>query len=1169
MASALQPKVFLAGRVAVETDGVVIDDAHFPGRQGRLLFAYLVAEQGRPVPRDELAEALWGEAPPATWEKALTVIVSKLRSLLADQGIDGTNVLTSAFGCYRLDLPQGTWIDVIVAANAASEAEAALTVDDPEKAKDAAALAESLLRQPFLPGEAGTWVEEKRRELTDIHDSALNALADAYLRSGEPQEAVKWAEQAIAIAPFRETGYRRLMEAHVAAGNGAEALRVYERCRRLLAEELGAYPSPETESVYRELLEEPSARVQTEAPQPPSRDAASLSDPEREPESAFARPALTRVRRRRIFVLLACGTIAAAAAVTTTALLHGRGGPRSAAGGSRNSRTYTSIGAHAVVAVGLSTGRVAGSTQLGASPGSIAYGQGSVWVTMPNHDSVSRIDPKTNAVEQTIGAGGGPTGIAVGGGFVWVANSLAGTVSQIDPQTNGGQVVGIVAVGNGPTAVAYGLDGVWVANSVDRTVVRIDPRTGATGRPIPVDAGADAIAVGDGAVWATSQAAGVLSRIDPAVRRVTARINVGNGPVAVAVGPGAVWVANSRDATVSRIDPATDMVTPIQVGEGPSGVAVAPDGRSVWVSNELAGTLSQIDPALNRVVKTQTVGDLPQGVAVGAATMYVAVRGASGAHRGGTLTVAVANPSGTYDVGLPKSLDPANGYTAWELLTLTNDGLVGYGRSGGAESSRVVPDLALTLPAVSDGGRTYTFQLRPGIRYSTGDLVRPADVRRGIERALIVGGGTLPGSYLVGIVGAKGCVTRPKHCDLSRGIVADPSSDTVTFHLTVPDPDFLYKLALPIADALPADTPLEPRLPLPATGPYKIAGYDVERGVVRLVRNSQFQLWSAAAQPAGFPDRIVERFGYTGESAVRAVERGTADITADGPDQTWSPALASTLRTRYSSRLYRAAAIGTTAVWLNTRLHPFDDLRVRQALNYAVDRNHLIELAGGAGVAQVGCQVLSPNTDGYRRYCPYTLHPNPAGSYNGPNPARARQLVAASGTKGQSITVWFYDIPIGRRNGAYLVSVLRSLGYKARLRTVPHTGSTWRPNRQAGVGGWGNNYPSPNNFFSPLFTCRSYDPARPSENANVAAFCSGRIDAEIARARALQSSDPSAASRLWSTIDRQITDQALWVVIRTQLAPDFVSRRTGNYTYCYLSGQTGSAAACLDQLWVR
>ena len=106
---------------------MVIDEGRFPGRQGRLLFAYLVAEQGRAVPRDELAEALWGDAPPATWDKALTVLVSKLRAVLSDGGIDGTGALTGAFGCYRLELPAGSWVDIVEAARAADEAETALS----------------------------------------------------------------------------------------------------------------------------------------------------------------------------------------------------------------------------------------------------------------------------------------------------------------------------------------------------------------------------------------------------------------------------------------------------------------------------------------------------------------------------------------------------------------------------------------------------------------------------------------------------------------------------------------------------------------------------------------------------------------------------------------------------------------------------------------------------------------------------------------------------------------------------------------------------------------------------------------------------------------------------------------------------------------------------------
>jgi YVTN family beta-propeller protein len=1147
MASGPQLKVFLAGRVAVEANGHAIDEARFPGRQGRLLFAYLVAEQGRPVPRDELAEALWGEAPPVTWDKALTVIASKLRALLVDGGIDGASALTAAFGCYRLDLPEGTWVDVIVAASAGQEAEAALAAGDVKKAKDTAALAASLVRLPFLPGDDGSWVEAKRRELAEVRARALSVLADACLLSGDAAEAAKWAEQTVALEPFRETGYRRLMEAHVAAGNRAEALQVYERCRRLLAEELGAYPSPETESIYRDLLEGPSAHG----------DAATARETPPAPVGIEGRRNSLHGRGRLLALAAAVLGVALVLAVALFNLV----------GGSGRTPAATSVGANAVAAVDSSSGRPVGSAPLDASPSAIAYGRGSVWVTMPNQNSVARIDPTTSTVQQTIGAGNGPTGIAVGDGFVWVANSLDGTVWQIDPQANGGQVVAKIAVGNGPTGVAYGLGRVWVANSVDRTVERIDPLTGKPGKPISVDAGADAIAVGDGAVWVTSKSGGVVSRIDPRSGSVTP-INVGNGPVAVAAGPGAVWVANSQDATVSRIDPATNRVIgTVTVGEGPSGVAVAPGANSVWVSNALSGTLSRIDSAVGKVVKNVAVGDLPQAVAASSGTTYAAVQGSGSAHRGGTLTIAVANPVGAYGQGFTKALDPAIGYTELEVLTLTNDGLVGYARTGGAESYRVVADLAVALPTVSDGGRTYAFQLRPGIHYSTGALVRPADVRRGIQRSLLALG---PGSSFAGIVGAARCVAVPKRCDLSKGIVADPALNTVTFHLDAPDPDFLYKMALPSADVVPANTPLDAKPPFPATGPYEIAEYDAKRGVIVLVRNPRFHLWSAAAQPDGFPDRIVERFGYTGESAVRAVERGTADITSNGFDQTWSPTLAASLRRRYSSRLYSAAIVSTTAVWLNTRVAPFDELRVRQALNYAVDRNHLVDLAGGPGLARAGCQLLPPNTDGYRRYCPYTLHPNRAGIYNGPDLATARRLVAASGTEGQSVTVWFYDIPIGRRNSAYLVSVLRRLGYKAHGRLLPHDGrSTWRPGRQAGVSGLGAIYPSANAFFSAELTCRSYDPARPDLNLNPAGFCNRRIDAEIARARALQISDPLAASELWSTIDHEITLQAPWVVIRTQLAPDFLSRRTGNYTYCYLASQSGATGACIDQLWVR
>ena len=143
------------------------------------------------------------------------------------------------------------------------------------------------------------------------------------------------------------------------------------------------------------------------------------------------------------------------------------------------------------------------------------------------------------------------------------------------------------------------------------------------------------------------------------------------------------------------------------------------------------------------------------------------------------------------------------------MLSLTNDGLVGYRRVTGLAGDELVPDLATGLPVLTDGGRTYTFRLRADIRYSTGALVRPEDFRRAIERVLVINKRENPfiPPFYAGIVGASQCERSPGPCNLAQGIVADGAADTVTFHLTAPDPDFLYKLAFSWAYAVPAARP--------------------------------------------------------------------------------------------------------------------------------------------------------------------------------------------------------------------------------------------------------------------------------------------------------------------------------------------------------------------------
>jgi len=178
------------------------------------------------VPRGELADLLWDDELPATWDKALRVLMTKLRALLEECGIDGSKALTSAFGCYKLSLPAGAWIDVEAAAEALERAEAELAVGDLREATLQATASAALARRVFLPGEDGPWVEEKRRDLRDLLVRSLECLRDASLAAGDPTEAVRHAEEVTQLEPFRESGYRRLMESHVAAGNPAEALRV-------------------------------------------------------------------------------------------------------------------------------------------------------------------------------------------------------------------------------------------------------------------------------------------------------------------------------------------------------------------------------------------------------------------------------------------------------------------------------------------------------------------------------------------------------------------------------------------------------------------------------------------------------------------------------------------------------------------------------------------------------------------------------------------------------------------------------------------------------------------------------------------------------------------------------------------------------------------------------
>jgi peptide/nickel transport system substrate-binding protein len=595
--------------------------------------------------------------------------------------------------------------------------------------------------------------------------------------------------------------------------------------------------------------------------------------------------------------------------------------------------------------------------------------------------------------------------------------------------------------------------------------------------------------------------------------------------------------------------------------------------HELWGEQPPTGAQHSLDVYVSRLRKSLgaaqlvRVGNEPTSLAAAGDDVWATVLPALTAHRGGTLTVITQQPPPDHPT-LPT--DPAVAFygETWQILSMTNDGLVGYRRVAGLAGDQLVPDLATALPAPADGGTTYVFRLRAGVRYSTGALVRPEDFRRAIERVFMIDKKLNPAipPFYAGIVGARRCEHRPGPCDLARGIVTNDAAGTVTFYLTAPDPEFLYKLAFPWAYAIPPGTPdhLISAARLPATGPYLTKSL-VPRHTWTLVRNPRFRQWSQQAQPGGYADRIVVRFDVGPRQAVSGIEHGGADVLLTPP-----PDAIGQLATHYTSQLHSGPLAATMALTLNTRIPPFNRLAARRALNYAINRNTAIALNGGPRTAQPTCQILPPTMPGYQPYCPYTLQPGPGGAWTAPDLARAEQLVRASGTRGDEVTVLAgsFGAPVPTpATGHYVVSVLDELGYRASLRTMSANryfgvlGDS-RNRVQAGFFPWYQDYPVASDFVGPLLSCGSFLPATPT-NLNTAEFCDPQIDTQAQPAHALQLRAPAAAVSRWAAIDRALVDKAPWVPLYNPRDLTVLSARVGNYQFHPYWN------LLIDQLWVR
>jgi DNA-binding SARP family transcriptional activator/streptogramin lyase len=563
----------------------------------------------------------------------LRVLMTKLRALLEECGIDGSSALTAAFGCYRLALPAGAWIDVDAAASAVDRAEAARAAGALDEARAQASTAAELARRTFLPGEEGTWVEEQRRDLRDILVRSLECLRDTALADGKLGDAVRYAAEITELEPFRESSYRALMQAHAAAGNPAEALRVYERCRRFLAEELGAYPSVESEAAYLEILQTsrdgPAAEV--------DRVEADRLDPGLLPPAGDEPPRLGR------------GKVAALVAGAVLLVAGGAGAFAVAASDQRPLELLP----NSLVRLDPETLEPSQVVRIGPRADLVAVAGGYVWITHgllrytdddylrdAGDRTLTRVDPSTGEA-RVVGGGLAPCGIAADpSGDVWVANCFASAtganVVRVDATTLEFEATWPVPAGDGYyRGMAFGGGALWVADASGAgdfrrvNVTQLNPRTGAR-RSIRLARHVSALAWADGYgdLWMTNFVDKSVSRMHVATEQSKQFDSVARNPGALVVDGDAVWVGDWNAPAVLRLPAdgtrragriSLPMTTPggiTSVAAGAGGIwAAVPDDRAVW----------RIDPKTNRTTRIGLQYH-PWGVAVGDDGVWAVLR---------------------------------------------------------------------------------------------------------------------------------------------------------------------------------------------------------------------------------------------------------------------------------------------------------------------------------------------------------------------------------------------------------------------------------------------------------------------------------------------------------------------------------------------------------------
>jgi YVTN family beta-propeller protein len=959
--------------------------ASIGGARQRAVLAILLLHRGEVVSVDRLVDELWGERSPETATKTVQVYVSRIRKALGD------GVVITRGGGYVLDV-EAEQIDADRFERIAAAGRTTLRRGDAHEARRLLGEALELWTGAALADFAyESFAQAEIGRLEELRLATLEQRIEADLALGEHGKLAPELETLVREHPARERFRAQLILALYRSGRQAEALESYRDARRALVDELGIDPSRELQELERAIL------TQDPAIDAPPQAAATAPHAES--------PSAERRRRGGAGLLVAAGGVLLAAVVGAVVV---------SASGEPDSTRATP---NSLALIDPDSNRVVATVPTGIRPTDVAAGAGQVWVANDADNTVTQVSVHRRAVMSTTSPATSVAGVAAGAGGVWIADTRRSRLLQLHPDfrsvlrtvrlTRRPDVLGLI----GPNPVAIGFGSVWVGRSAG-TIARIDPRTG-RGPDFSVGNSPIGIAAGAGAVWVVDDDDDTLTRIDPGSENaVLETTRTGRAPSAVAAGAGAVWVANRQDDTVAQVDPRSGAVTGVtRVGRSPTGVAVGED--AVWVANSLSGTVSRLDPRTGSVEATIDVGESPTDVAVAGGLVWVSVQ--QGATPGGPIRGGVARVLLSQD---PGPADPALD-TDYQRVVATCGSLYTVAEDGTRRA-----ELARGEPVVSPDGRTYTFRVRSGFRFSppSNEPVTAAAFERAIERALSPRVGSFAGT-LVGDIAGAGEVAAGRRTTVTGVTVR---GNTLVVRLEQAAPDLPSRLSANYFCAVPPSTPMTPKGVdgVPTAGPYYVASHVPDRSLV-LRRNPGYR------GPRGV--RLAEiryQIGVKPDRAVAAVEAGRADfVQLEAPTISagLDAAMTERLTRRYGphsdaaragrQRLFTAPAPNVYWFGFNTRRPLFADVRLRKAVNFAMDRRALAEHTGGGEAGRPTDQIIPPGLPGFEDAAIYPL--------GGPDLRTARRL---AGPGRRRAVLYTCNLPGCTRHGQILRSNLRAIG---------------------------------------------------------------------------------------------------------------------------------------------